>query len=187
MKFKLSKASWFILAAGIFMVILIGLGLTRSQQIQSKSRLDEELSKAEMRLNTLQVKQLSEQQSELQKKLNESIKNLNEAKDNLRQTIESIDVSDEFFFVAQDSNVVINSLTSSSIRKEKLDGINLAEITVNAMAKGAVDDLINFVIQLNSNFPTGIVRSAQLSIPEGDDEDEPSANIMMVVYSYEGD
>jgi hypothetical protein len=187
LKLKLGKASWFILVVGIFIVILAGLGLTRSKQLQEKSQLDEELSKAEMRLSNLQVKQLGQQRDELQEKLDESTRKLTEAKDSLSQDIESIDVSDEFFAVASSCGVVINSISSSVIKKEKLDNMSCSEIMINATASGEVNNLVNFVIQLNNTFTTGVVKTAQISIPEADSEHEPSVNVMMVVYSYEGD
>ena len=54
-KLKLSKTSWLILAAGVFIVVLVGLGLTRSQQIREQSGLDDELSVTQKRLDNLQV------------------------------------------------------------------------------------------------------------------------------------
>ena len=69
---KISKTSWLIIAAGIFIVIIAGLFLTRSQQIQEQDRLDDELGIAEMRLDKLQIKKLQQQEEELQRQLDES-------------------------------------------------------------------------------------------------------------------
>jgi hypothetical protein len=187
LKLKLSKTSWLILSVGIFIVILVALGLTRSQQLREQSRLNEELNIAEMRLNNLQVKYLSEQQDELQKKLDESTVKLASAKDKLRQTIESIDVTDKFFAIAKSCSANVTSISSSGIKGEKLGGISCSEISVNAVVTGEVSNLINFIIKLNTDFASGVVKSAQLSIPKAADEDKPTANIMMVVYTYEGD
>lgn len=184
---KLGKTSWLILSAGIFIVVVASLGLTRSQQIQEQGQLDEELSIAEMRLNQLQVKQLRQQQEELQGQLDESKIQLMAAKDKLRQTVESINVTDEFFEVAQSCGVEVASISSSSIESEKLGGIICSVITLNAVVAGEVPNLISFVIKLNNDFTTGIVKSAQISIPEATNPDEPSANIEMTVYAYEGD
>jgi len=184
---KIGKANWLILSVGVFLVVVASLGLTRSQQLREQSQLGEELSIAEMRLNQLQVKQLRQQQEELQGQLDESKIQLMAAKDKLRQTVESINVTDEFFEVAQSCGVEVASISSSSIKSDKLGGIVCSVITLNAGVQGEVSNLISFVIKLNNDFTTGIVKSAQISILEVADEGEPSASILMVVHAYEGD
>lgn len=181
---KLSKTSWLILSVGIFIVVVAGLGLTRSQQIREKSQLDEELSMVEMRLNKLQVQQLQQQQEELQERLDESTIRLEAAKDRLNQTIESIDVTDEFYAIAESCNAIVESVSTSSIKSEKLENIACSMIQINAQVTGELPNLIDFVISLNNDFTTGVVKSAHMSIEETTEEGESSANIMMVVYSY---
>jgi hypothetical protein len=183
---KLSKTSWLILSVGLFVVIMAGLGLTRSQQLQAQSQLSQELSVAETRLDKLQVEDLRQKQEELQRQLDESTIRLTEAKDKLRQTIESINVTDEFFEIAQFCGVEVESISSSNIRDDKLEDINCSVITLNAVVEGEVPNIINLVIKLNTDFTTGIVKAVQISIPETSDEDEPAINIQMVVYTYEG-
>jgi len=184
---KLTKTSWLILSVGIFIVVVAGLGLTRSQQFQEKDQLDEELSISEKRLNKFQVKDLREQQEELQERLDESTIQLMAVKDSLRQPVESIDVTDEFFAIAYDCGVEVMSISSSGIKSEKLEDIVCSVISLNARVTGEVSNLITFVIKLNNDFTTGIVESAQLSIPETVYEGKASASIQMVVYAYEGD
>lgn len=184
---KFTKASWLILSAGIFIVILAGLGLTRSQQLQQQDQLDEELSKTGMRLDTLQVKELRQQQDELQGQLDESNTQLVAAKDRLRQTVESINVTDKFFAIAKSCGTLVENINSSDIKDEKLEDITCSMITLNAVVSGETPNLINFIIKLNTDFTTGVVKSAQISIPEASEEDNPSASIQMVVYTYKGD
>ena len=166
-KLKISKTSWLILSVGVFVVIVVGLVLTRSQQLQEQSQLDEDMSIAEMRLDKLQVKQLGHREEELQAQLDESKLQLAAAKDSLRQTVESIDVTDKFFAIAQSCGVEIMSISSSSIKSEKLGGINCFKITLSVVAEGEVDNLISYVIKLNNDFITGIVESAQITVPPG--------------------
>jgi len=183
---KLSKTSWLILAAGIFIVVFASLGITRSQQLQEQEQLDDELTVAEMRLDKFQVKQLRQQQEELQEQLDESTMHLTAAEDKLRQTIDSINVTDEFFEIARSCSIEVVGISSSNIGSEELGNIVCSVITLNATVAGDTSNLISFVIRLNNDFTTGIVKSAQISIPEMAD-DRPSANILMVVYAYGGD
>ncbi len=183
---KLSKTSWLILAAGIFIIVFASLGIARSQQLQEQEQLDDELAVAEMRLNKFQVKQLRQQQEEIQKQLDESTMQLTAAKDGLRQPIDSISVTDEFFEIARSCSIEVVSISSSNIGSEELGNIVYSMITLNATVAGDTSNLISFVIRLNNDFTTGIVESAQISILEMADG-RPSANILMVVYAYGGD
>lgn len=184
---KLSKTSWICLSAGIFVVVVGSLGLTRSQQLREQVQIEEELSIAEKRISNLQVKQLRQKQEELQEKLDESLIQLKAAEDSIRQPVESIDVIDEFFTVAYSSGVKVMNISSSGVKSEKFEGITCSMITINAVVTGKVSDLIGFVISLNSDFTSGVVRSAQMSIKETSAEDGvSSANLAMVVYAYEG-
>lgn len=184
---KLTKTSWLILSVGIFIVVVIGLGLTRSQQFQEKGQLDEKMSIAEKRLNNLQVKELREQQEELQGRLDASTRQLMAVKDSLRQPVESIDVTDEFFAVAYSCGVEVMGISSSGIKNEKLGDLACSAISLNARVTGEVSNLISFVIKLNNDFTTGVVKSAQMSVPETVYEGKSSASIQMVVYAYKGD
>ena len=55
---KLSKTSWLILGVGVFIVALAFLGITRSQQAQEQSRLDDELEMSQMSLANMQISDL---------------------------------------------------------------------------------------------------------------------------------
>lgn len=183
---KLSKTSWLILSAGLFVVILAGLGVTRSQQLQEQTKLDEELAISETRLNKLQVTEMNQRLAELQEQLEESEARLTEAKDRMRQTVESIDVTDKFFVIAEYSGVEIMNITTSEIQSGNVESISAATINISAYVTGELDDLIDFVINLNSGYTTGVVTAADITIPEEDDESQPSASLQMIIYSYEG-
>ncbi len=181
---KLSKASWLILSTGVFVVVVAGLGLTRSQQIQQESQLGDELGLTQTRLTKFDIDQLRQQQADLQKQLDESAIQLTAAKDKLHQNIESIDVTDEFFRIARSRGVTVASISSSKISTEKLGDIVCSVIELSGTATGKVSNLINFVTGLNTDFTTGVVRSVQMSIPEATDQNEPSATVRLVIYTY---
>ncbi|MFC1901551.1 hypothetical protein ACFLX3_01290 [Chloroflexota bacterium] len=205
MKFKLGKTSQLILSAGIFIVVIASLGLTRSQQLREEDELYQQLSVVETRLDKLEVKGLRQQQEELQRKLDESAVQLSAVKDKLRYPIENIGVIDEFFAIAYSCGVGVNNISASSVRGDSLESIACSLVTLNVAVSGEVSDLINLVIKLNSDFTTGIVQSVQLSIQgeteeegeeageeqeeeeEGEEAGVSLANIQIAVKAYEGD
>ena len=183
---KLSKTSWLILSAGVFIVILAGLGLTRSQQLSEQSQLDDTLAVTMSRLDSLGVTQLELEEAELKQRLDESMVEFAEVKDRLRQTVVSVDVTDELFRIAEYSNVEIMSMMTSAQTDGKLGSVSCLSTSITANVKGSTDDLIDFVINLNSGYTTGIVRMVNISIPEDTQSDNSTAAISMSVYSYEG-
>ncbi|MFC1942094.1 hypothetical protein ACFLWU_02630 [Chloroflexota bacterium] len=184
---KLSKTSWIILLIGIFFVAFAGLGLTRSQQFQEQGQLDEELGIAENRLSAFQVKDLGQKHDELRGRLDENLAQLTVVKDSLRQSVESVDVTDEFFKIAQYCGVEVASISSSNIKSDELEDVLCSAITLSALVEGDVPNLINFIIKLNKDYTTGVVESTRIAISENASESISSASIQMEVYSFEGD
>ena len=186
-KLKLSKTSWLILAAGVFVVILAGLGLTRSQQLREQTEIDDAITITTARLNNLETTQLDVEAAELQRQLDESMIELGEVKDRLRSTVVSVDVTDEFFRIAEYSNVQVMAYKTSGQGEDNLGGISCLKTTISATIKGTTSDLIDFVINLNNGYTTGVVQSINISISEDTTQSEDSTiSVSMSVYSYEG-
>jgi hypothetical protein len=186
-KMKISKTSWLILVVGVFGVAIAALGLLRTQQIRAESELKDNLSVAETRLEKMQVKDLSQQVSDLQAKLEESKTLLAAAQDKMTQPVESIEVTDRFFAMAKSCNVEVQTIGSSTKKSKSLEGVGCSTITLNASVQGSVANLINFVIKLNTDYATGIVETAQITIPASTETGSggmPSIDIMMTIYSY---
>jgi hypothetical protein len=187
---KLSKTSWLILATGVFIVVLAGLGLTRSQQLKEQSKVADDLSLSEKQLGALQTAQLSQQLENLRVKLDESQTQLKEAQAMLRQTVISVDVTEEFFKIADYCSVNVTNLSTTTIAQAKYQAITCSTISLTATVTGKETNIINFIIALNNGYTTGNVQSAQVTVAAPTDEDsEPESStgsVSMIIYSYEG-
>ena len=187
MKFiKLSKTSWLILSAGLFVVVLAGLGITRSQQLQEQGKLEEDLGLSQKTLEKIQITDLRQQSDELQQRIQEEQLQLDEAKNRLDQTVVSVDVTDEFFSIAEYCDVLVESMGTTPIQPNVYESIGLSTTALHIEVTGELPDLINLVISLNNDFTTGLVRSFQINIPPSSSNETPSANVQMIIYSYEG-
>jgi len=186
---KLSRTSWLILSGGIFIVTIASLGIAHSQQLEEQDLLSDNLSVAEMRLSKLQTRELASQREELEAQLSQAVSQLETAKDDMRQSIESIGVTDSLFEIAETCYVTVMDMSSSGITTEKLAGISYSVSALTVRVEGDVPNLIDFIIKMNNNFTTGVVKSADIDIPETTDEGEasPSAHIRLMVYTYQGD
>jgi hypothetical protein len=200
---KLSKASWLILSVGVFVVILAGLGVTRSQQLREQNRMNEELSLSETRLDNIDVTDLRRQSEDLKRQADEGLAQLEDAKKRLRQTVISVDVTDDFFNIAGYSDVTVTRMSTSKIFQAELEGIGLSTISLNAQASGDLDKVIDFVVNLDNGYATGYLSSAQITVPlpgageaageggagetGGLAETQATVVLQMTVYSYEGE
>jgi hypothetical protein len=189
---QLSKTSWLILSAGVFLVVLAGLGLTRSQQLKEQNKLGDELTLAENRLGAIKTAQLSQQLEDLSVKVEEGEAQLKEAQARLRQTVVSVDVTDEFFKIAEYCSVNVTNLSTTTISQTGYEGITLSMISLTATVEGKKNNIINFIISLNNGYATGNVQTAQVTLHETYSEDqteeseEDTTTVSMIIYSYEG-
>jgi hypothetical protein len=183
---KLSKTSWLILAAGIFVVVMAGLGITHSQQLSEQGKLDDELTIVQASLSNLHIEELQLEMDDLQQTSEEAQLQLDEAVQLLDQTIVSVEVTDELFSIAEYCGVLIINLNTSSIVPNTYEGIGFSAISLNATLEGDTPNLINFVESLNNNFTTGLIKSVQIDVPPSDTDGISSTNIQMTIYSYKG-
>jgi hypothetical protein len=185
--FKFSKTGWLILSAGVFVVVLGSLGITRTQQLHEQNKLDEELHNSTQLLEKLQAQDLQQQLDDLQQKVEEAEILRDEAAQRLDQTVISVDVSDELFDIAKYCGVVVRNLTTTPIRSSPYKGIGLDLTSLHVSAEGDVSDLVDFVMSLRNDYTTGLVESFQLNIPLADSETETAkVSVQILIYSYEG-
>jgi len=184
---SISKTSWLLLSVGISIIAFTSLGVARSQQVHEQDQLDEELSLAERRLNGLQFEQLYSQQEELEKQLSQIISRLETTKARLSRPTGSIAASDALFSIAKACGVEVAEISSSGPASGDLEGVVCSVLPLTARIEGDVPNLISFIIKLNGDFTTGVVKSAGISVSENVSEERTSANIRLVIYTYQGD
>ena len=184
---KLSKTSWLLLTIGIFIITFAGLGVVRYQQVHEENRLNEEIALAEAKLNEFQLEQLSYQQGELEKQLSQATSQFETVKAMLSQPTGSIAVSGLLFDSAETYGVEVTELSSSGLVSDELEGVPCSILSLTARVEGDVSDLISFITELNGDLATGVVKSVEISIPGTTSEEKSSANIQLVIYTYQGD
>ncbi len=184
---KLTKKSWLLLTLGVFVITFASLGAIQSQQVRQQKRLNEELALAELRLEGFQLEQLSAQQEVLEEQLKQTISQSETTKTILSQSIGSITSSSTLFDIAQAYGVEVTEFSSSGLASGDLDGIPCSVLTLNARVEGDISDLISFIMKLNSELTTGVVKSVEISMSEATSEAKSSANIQLVLYTYQGD
>lgn len=187
---KLSKKKWLFLGIGIFVILGAGLGMLWTQRVQEQRQLKQELSLAQLRLKKSEdVRQPSPQQVALQDRLTQLGSQLTVTKSSLSQLIETIEVNETLFDIAETSGVEITQINSAVLTDIKLDKIPCSALRSNLQIEGDTGNILDFIYKWTEKFPTGVVVSVQIT--DQSEGAEPtistSANIELLIYSYSGD
>ncbi len=147
--------------------------------------VNEELASTQSRLSLVKLEKLSSRQTELEGQLSQATSQFEAVKAMLSQPIGSIAVTSILFNVARANGVEVTKMTSSGLASDSLEGVTCSVISLSAKVEGDVPNLVNFVTKLNSLFTTGVVKSITITIPETASEEKASADIQLVVYTYQ--
>ena len=183
---KITKTSWLLIAVGAFIIILAGLGVVRSQQIHQQNQMSEKLALSQSRLEEITLEPLSDREGELEEQLSQTTLQFEAVKAILSQPIESVTVSTTLFDIIEAYGLEVTQMASSSLASGVLDGISCSVISLTAKVEGDVNNLINFTADLNSYFATSVVKSITITIPETASQEKTSADIQLVIYTYQG-
>jgi hypothetical protein len=180
---KISKASWIILAAGVFIIILAGLGMTRSGQIKEYDALSTNLTFTSNRAGNIQTGNLQTEINEYTEQLKDIREQAAEARTKLDQMVISVDVAEKFYQIADYCGVIITNIDTTTISNQKYQAVGFQTISVTAAMSGTTKNILDYVIALNNNFSTGFVRSAQFSFV---DSGNGTLGVQAIIYSREG-
>jgi len=213
---KLSKIAWLILVIGIFVIASGSLYWLYLQEGPKQEELSEQLSAVQAKIPKLAAERanLESTLTELEDKLAQATSQLRTAKAVFPAAVESIEVDELLFGIANDWGLEIISLTASepsdlevAVEMETED-IEVEDVTYlvtsfDVDVKGEVSDILNFIhtIVTHRDFDTATVEIVSIVIPdpvseeekeglskeeieEREEMDTPSANIKLVIYSY---
>ncbi len=183
---KLRKRTLLITIVGIFVIVLVSLGMLRSQQVSEQNQLNEQLALTQSRLGEIKLGQLSSRQAELEGQLRQATSQFEAVKTVLSQPVGSITATSILFDIARAHGLEITEVTSPGPTSDSLEGITCSILSLTVKVEGNVPNLVSFVTRLNSYFTTGVVKSITITIPEKTSGEKASADIQLVVYTYQG-
>jgi len=188
---KLSRTSWLLIITGAFVIISATLGVVTFQRLSEKDELNEKLALAVSDLQSnLQVEQLEDlslQQEELEGQLDQATSQFEAVKAMLSQPVGNVAASTILFDLAQAHGLEVAEVTLPGPTIENLEGVVCSVTSLSATVEGDIIDLVQFVIELNTYLTTGAINSVAITIPETASEEEASADIQLLVYTYQGD
>ena len=183
---KLRKRTLLIIIVGIFVIVLISLSMLRSQQVSEQNQLNEQFTLIQSRLGVIKLEQLSSQQAELERQLRQATSQFEAVKTVLSQPVGSIAAASILFDIAKVYGLEVTDVTSPGPTSDSLEGITCSVLSLTVKVEGNVPNLVSFITKLNSYFTTGVVKSITITIPEKTSGEKASADIQLVVYTYQG-
>ncbi len=184
-KLNISRATWVLLIAGIFVVGLVSLGMTYQVQQEQQNKLNEELLQAQLRLKKFHLEQISTEQGKLQAQVNQTMLKLENNKVMLSIPLESIDTNDIVLKIGEEQGVKVIEISSSGLTPHNIGGITSLVLPLTVRVEGDTPNLIGFIAALQKYFTTSVVESVEISFPDPGSGDKSSAGVRLTISTYE--
>jgi len=179
---KLSKAVQWALTIGIIVVLLVVAGVIYSRQRTEQILLAFELAQAEQDFT-----KYSEQKDDLEVRLRQAKSRFASVQDEFHRPTESIEIEEILFQAADEVDVVITKLGSSTPGGEKLKGVSYRVFSLSLTVEGeGVSELLDFCNEISVSFPAAAIQSATIKVPDaGGSGEKATINLRLKVYAYE--
>lgn len=178
---RISPVTRLILFVGIFLIMAIPLFLIFFQQQTRQAELNHQYSILQKALEKQEAPEV------IKKKINEDIekaeKGLGVIKTTFPKPDQSPEIIDSLLVLAKSNGIEITKAlvtTSRSAIKVGADNIEYPVLNFDISLKGQVPKFQNFLLDLNSKFPTSELKKVYFRIPEVEEE-EDTANIVLSV------
>ena len=182
---KISKKSWFTIALGFLVMAAASLSVVYYQRASEREQLEADLFLARSKLSSVDMSTLTYQQENLEGDLNKAYREYEADKEKFVQSIENIAVSNVLYSTANVNSVNITDMSSSDVSSAVIEGASCTALSLNARVVGDVDNLVAFITQLNDDLINAVVKSVSMAIPTSNSDNTASADIRIVIYTYE--
>ena len=195
MKLKLNKKTGLLIGLVVFVITLGVLGWISFQNLEEKTRLEKQLTTSQTRLQAIKLEPLSSQPADLENQLSQILPEYEAVKAKLSEPVNSTNASAAVFDVAKTYGLTVIEITSSSPTDEQVTGVTLSAISMTARVQGKASKMVSFITALNDFLKTSVFTSVEITVPEiiaADNTtisngDNATANIKMVIYTYQGE
>lgn len=184
---KLGKTSILALGIGIFVVLMASLGLAYTRQLSTQYELNQELDQAKLVYAKRSNDQLSNELEVWKERPAEIDTEVNEAKELLSESIDDVDVTAVLFSLAEINDVLVMSVHLAKPSPKEVLEVTVLALPVSIEVEGDLSNIIGYVQGLSYEFPTSLIESVVVDIPEADEEGEmetPTGRINMFIYTY---
>jgi hypothetical protein len=186
---KLSKVTWIFLIVGILIIVGASLGMTHSRQSEQQNQLEQQVAGAKQKLSLIDNSAILAEQDQLQKDQSSYLSQLKSVGLKLRSDDDSISATEELLNAAPGFHVQVITLDSPGLSSENLVSTACDILSLNIQVDGQLADVNSYINNLSQIFPTGMVKSVQLSATQEQESTQAaaSAKVSLVIYEYKGE
>jgi hypothetical protein len=192
---RLTRASWLILALGIFVIAFASVFVVYARQASQHKDLESSLAEAQVRYPQLasQIKTLESQLAQRQSDLAAELSKLSQAKAKFPSSVPIIDYYQRLLALADDCDLSITSLTASEPRQQSADSVTYLVTTLNVAVSGDMADILDFIHTLatREDFTSATVTVVNINTPQPPSGEEgifqeSQASLTLDIYAYPG-
>ena len=181
---RLGRVSQLVLIVGIFLILVIPLGMVYLQQPVMQAQLQAGLAEAEDKLMALET-EITDREI-LERKLVQAEAQLEAAREVYPDPDQSPEIIDCLLGLAESNDIDVTKTQVSIPEEETDEGTSQYPVLTFAIyLDGQVPKFQNFLLALDAALPTAEVKDVKFTIAEEEDE-EDTASITIDVSCYEG-
>ena len=158
---RLSRASRLLLIVGIFLVIIIPIGIVYKQQPAKQAQLDQELTNTQ-KILAVPLTEKERLQAAIQKAV--AVKEV--ALESFPKVNPGVNIVEGLFELAEKSDLIITYIETDLPDKDEKVDYPFLKFTINIT--GQISKVQNFLLQVNDRYPTSIVKKADLMVLESE-------------------
>ena len=180
MKIKIDKKIWLIVGIAIFVVALVFLVRTYSQQVSEQKQLKTNLAAQQALLRTLTT-----QEKDQQDKLSQAQSLLESSRTKFPESVESIEYGEDLFAIADGCSVQLTSLSPSMPGTKTVGAVTYSVSSFAMSVSGSVNHILDFINALKTGDGFQFPWSAEVT-SINIDVGGSAANINVNIYGYKG-
>jgi type II secretory pathway pseudopilin PulG len=181
MKIKINKKVLLIIGIAVFVIILVSLFRTYSQQIKEQEELRTNLAAQQTVLRNL-----TNSKKDLEDKLDAAQSLLDTSQAQFSESLESIEYGEDLFEIADDCNLELTTLQPSIPGTKTAGAVTYSVVTFTVKVGGEMDDILDFIYAIRTGDDFNLPWSAELKSLSMECGEETAATMTLEVYGYKG-
>lgn len=180
---KLKKKESLLLAAGVIALVIAALGFIYWRQLEQQRELSRRLAPPQGTPAQLEIVNLVSKKIDLQAELSEAESQLETMQTVASPQIVNSTITRALFDLAKKHGLEITEMVSSVPTRKNLDGADFSVISLTIRAEGDDARVVDFVIDLNGRFSTGVIETVDITVRQDPTLGKTQVYALMNIYT----
>lgn len=186
---QISKGTRVILASGISVILLAGLGMTYRNQTEEAARLKDQITATQQKADSYSTsaEQATTRQTALKTQVAELDTRTTQTKAALQQSNDAVTAAEALYRLGVKNGVAVTEIRSTGTYTQNLEKISCEVLPLSVRVEGEIPHLIAFILGASEALPGATIKSVDINIPDaGAAKKNPVATLSLTSYYYEG-